>query len=93
MGFPIKFSSAENYEMLLYQEEVAPSLSVLWSVSKMHRHTRKYLKNIVLPPLTARDIQVGVSMHALCPGCLSVLLPSLYLLAEINGFSVISAEE
>jgi len=52
-----KLEKSMTSSQLNLKEEVAPSLSVLWSVSKMHRHTRKYLKNIVLPPLTARDIQ------------------------------------
>ncbi|XP_023340819.1 synembryn-A [Eurytemora carolleeae] len=39
------------------KEEVSPTLSVLWILSKMHREVRKYLKQIILPPLTAEDIQ------------------------------------
>ena len=40
------------------QEEVSAVLSVLWSLSRVHPAVRKYLRTTILPPLTAKDIQV-----------------------------------
>ena len=40
------------------KEEVSAVLSVLWSLSRVHPTVRKYLRTTILPPLTAKDIQV-----------------------------------
>jgi len=42
---------------LSLKEEVSPSLSVLWILSKAHPEVRRYLKKTILPPLTAEDIK------------------------------------
>ena len=42
----------------MVQEEVSAVLSVLWSLSRVHPAVRKYLRTTILPPLTAKDIQV-----------------------------------
>ena len=41
------------------KEDITPCLSVLWNISRSLRLVRKFLKSVILPPLTARDIKVG----------------------------------
>ena len=40
------------------REEITPCLSVLWNFSRTSRPARKYLKSIILPPLTAEVVKV-----------------------------------
>jgi len=39
------------------KEDITPCLSVLWNISRSLRLVRKFLKSVILPPLTARDIK------------------------------------
>jgi len=39
------------------KEDITPCLSVLWNISRALRLVRKFLKSVILPPLTARDIK------------------------------------
>ena len=39
------------------REDLTPCLSVLWNFSRSSRPARKYLKSIILPPLTAEDVK------------------------------------
>jgi len=39
------------------KEDITPCLSVLWNVSRSLRLVRKFLKSVILPPLTAMDIK------------------------------------
>jgi len=39
------------------KEDITPCLSVLWNISRSVRLVRKFLKSVVLPPLTATDIK------------------------------------
>jgi len=39
------------------KEDITPCLSVLWNISRSIRLVRKFLKSVVLPPLTATDIK------------------------------------
>ena len=40
------------------KEDITPCLSVLWNISRSLRLVRKFLKSVILPPLTATDIKV-----------------------------------
>jgi len=39
------------------KEDITPCLSVLWNISRSLRLVRKFLKSVILPPLTATDIK------------------------------------
>lgn len=39
------------------KEDITPCLSVLWNISRTSRPARKYLKSIILPPLTAEVVK------------------------------------
>ena len=40
------------------KEDITPCLSVLWNFSRSSRPARKYLRSVILPPLTAEDVRV-----------------------------------
>ena len=40
------------------KEDITPCLSVLWNFSRSSRPARKYLRSVILPPLTADDVKV-----------------------------------
>ena len=40
------------------KEDVSPCLSVLWIIARTSRPARKYLKTVILPPLTAEAVKV-----------------------------------
>merc|ERR1712098_191586 len=39
------------------KEEITPCLSVLWNISRSSRPGRKYLKSVILPPLTVEVVK------------------------------------
>jgi len=39
------------------KEDITPCLSVLWNIGRSLRVVRKYLKSVILPPLTATDLK------------------------------------
>jgi len=58
----------KDESFLQLKQEISPVLMVLWGVSKLHPHVRKYLKSVILPPLTAEDLkrkpEEGTSLKA-----------------------------
>merc|ERR1719297_347969 len=49
-----KLAAAEGSSSL--KEDISPCLSVLWSLARTWRPARKYLKSVILPPLTAEVV-------------------------------------